>query len=506
MKRPAKDRVDYDSAGCEQCAVRKTVEIHQIMKKLLKRVVVVGLLALVAIAGCRVNPVTGKKELSLISEGQELQMGNGYHPDIVFMYDGEYLDPELKNYLGSIVNRLHKVSHRSEMPVDFTVLNTSVLNAFATPGHVYATRGFLSELTNEAQFAAVMGHELTHVAAGHSALRMSTQMITAVGLGLLQSSLGESDSTQAVLLGTQLSVTMFGLSYSRQQEHQADRVGTYYMALAGWDPNESITMQELLGSFHKGKASFLDKYLSTHPPTDERIADIRNVISEKNIPNSGLIQGDGIYAERWQRRLAGLHKVNGAFKHYDSGIEHYGKEEYQQAFDAAVKAAEMDPRQAPFYKLQGDALRGLGRLDKAGEAYQTALMKDPRFVPANIGLGEIALGKEKFDQAEKEFAVASHGYPGSVHAKYGLGVSQFRQGKYEQAIEPLVLVAQAVPSEPAVHFLLGTSYYQTNQWQPAYESYQKALETGLKDDKQAAAKQRVEELTKKLAPPPAESK
>ena len=92
-------------------------------------------------------------------------MGNAYHPDIVFMYDGEYIDPELKQYLGSIVVRLNEVSHRSEMSVDFTVLNTSMINAFAIPGHVYATRGFLAELQNEAQFAAVMGHELAHVEA-----------------------------------------------------------------------------------------------------------------------------------------------------------------------------------------------------------------------------------------------------------------------------------------------------------------------------------------------------
>jgi len=81
--------------------------------------------------GCAVNPVTGKKEFSLVSQDQEIAMGNAYHPDIIFMYDGEYQDAALKQYLGSIVMRLNEVSHRSEMAVDFTVLNTSMINAFA---------------------------------------------------------------------------------------------------------------------------------------------------------------------------------------------------------------------------------------------------------------------------------------------------------------------------------------------------------------------------------------
>jgi beta-barrel assembly-enhancing protease len=454
---------------------------------------------LVSVMGCQVNPVTGEKQLRLVSAEKELAMGHSYHPDLIPMYDGEYQDAKLKRYLGTIVQRLHKVSHRPEMPIDFTVLNTTMLNAFAIPGHVYATRGFLAELDNEAQFAAVMGHELAHVTAGHSAQNMSSQMITSVGLGVLGSFADESTASQAVLMGSQLGISLLGFSYSRQHEHQADRVGTYYMALAGWDPRQSIRMQEILGSFHEGKPSFLDKYLSTHPPTEERVLDIQNVIDEKSMLNAGLIQGDGIYAKRWKGRMTKLKQVNSAFEHYDVGTKLFGEEKYQEALDAAKKATKMNPHQAQFYRLQGDALAQLGNYKVAKTAYQAALKKDPRYVLANIGLGEIALEKDNYGDAEEQFALATHAYPGSVMAHYGLGVTRFQMKKYKEAIAPLAAVAQAAPTAASVHFLLGTAYYKTEQWQPSHDAYQRALANELKDeDYKATAETRVQELIKKL--------
>jgi predicted Zn-dependent protease len=457
-------------------------------------------------AGCQVNPVTGKKEFSLVSQDQEIAMGNAYHPDIVFMYDGEYQDVELKQYLGSIVIRLNEVSHRSEMPVDFTVLNTSMINAFAIPGHVYATRGFLAELENEAQFAAVMGHELAHVSCGHSAKGMTRQMVTGVGLGVLATMMdGDSAASKAVIMGSQFSISLMGFSYSRQHEHQADRVGTYYMALGGWDPQESISMQELLGSFHEGKPSFLDKYLSTHPAMEDRILDIRKVITEKDLMNAGLVQGDGVYQARWKGRLTGLYKSTEAFEEYDKATELYSKEDYPAATKAVDAAIRMDPRRAPFYKLKGDILTAQKQYNQAENAYKLALQRDSRFVPANTGLGEVALQRDKYAQAEAQFAIASHGNPGGMMPLYGLGLSRYFQGKFKECIEPLTAVAQANPKAGSVHYLLGNACYKTGQWQAAHNAYAQAVAAGVEDEQLTVAQARVTELAAKLAPPePAE--
>lgn len=457
-------------------------------------------------AGCAVNPVTGKKELSLVSQDQEISMGNAYHPDIVFMYDGEYIDPELKQYLGSIVTRLHKVSHRSDIPVDFTVLNTSMINAFAIPGHVYATRGFLAELKNEAQFAAVMGHEWAHVSCGHSAKSMTRQMITSVGIGVLATMMdNESTASQMMVMGSQYSVALLGLSYSRQNEHQADRVGTYYMALAGWDPRESISMQELLGSFHEGKPSFLDKYLSTHPPMDERIIDIKKVIAEKDMLNVGLIQGDGVYEARWKKHLAGLYESNKAFAEYDKAAELVSKEDLPNALIAVDKAIKMDPSRAPFYRLKGDILSAQNLYNQAENVFKSSLQKDPRYVPANTGLGELALQRDQFAKAEEQFGIAAYGNPGGMMPKYGLGLAYYYQDKFKEAIAPLTEVAQANPQAGSVHYLLGNACYKTSQWQQAHDAYAQAVAAGVKDEQLTVAQTRVAELAAKLAPPETES-
>ncbi len=120
------------------------------------------LLALVAFARCAVNPVTGQHQLMLVSEQQEIQIGNQTYPNALWGGEGgggEYKDEQLKQYLTQVVKRIHDVSHRPNLPFTFVVQNSSVPNAWAIPGHVAITRGLLAGLDNEAEFVFVMGHE-----------------------------------------------------------------------------------------------------------------------------------------------------------------------------------------------------------------------------------------------------------------------------------------------------------------------------------------------------------
>jgi len=445
-------------------------------------------------AGCRTNPVTGSRELVLVSERQELSLGDSYHPNIIFMYDAEYQDAELKRYLGTIVMRLHGASHRAQMRADFTVLNTSVHNAFAIPGHVYATRGFLAALQNEAQFAAVMGHELGHVAAGHTAKILTHRVLSTVALGVTGSALGDSVGARGAMAAGQLSVSLLGLSYSREQERQADRLGTYYMTLCGWDPREAVSMQRLLASLGSDKRAVLDKYLSTHPPSAERIANVNAIIEEMSLLNRGWVQGDGVYEERWKRRLAALRAVQEACEVYDRGGEHLRAKEYEEALAAAEESLAMQPRQAPFHRLKGDALRALGRMEEARAAYEESLGLDPRYIPANLGLAQVAFQGKDYEEAERQFAVAAAGWPANALAHYGLGTARYRQEKYAQAIAPLELVAKAAPDDPMVHYVLAVCYDKTDQSAKAYAAYKRAVELGLSGEKRTQAEGRIRVL------------
>src|SRR5688572_6400267 len=137
----------------------------------LRTACLVALLAVVA--GCATNPVTGRRELSLMSESQEIAVGRESDPQIKSEM-GVYNDPELQRYVSDLGLRLAKQSQRPNLPWQFTVVDQPAINAFAVPGgFIYVTRGIMAFLKDEAELVGVLGHEIGHVAARHSAQQYS---------------------------------------------------------------------------------------------------------------------------------------------------------------------------------------------------------------------------------------------------------------------------------------------------------------------------------------------
>ncbi len=458
----------------------------------------IGLAVLLIMLGCRVNPVTGEKQLIIHSTQQELELGDRYHPNLIYMYNGRYDGKKVTRYMRAIVERIHKVSHRRDMRTDFTLLNTSINNAFAIPGHLYATRGFVAQLENEAQFAAVMAHEMAHVSSLHTARQMTTSMLTNLGLGLAAQAAGDSTAGKGLVAAGQVGVTLLGLSYSREQERQADRVGTYYMVLGGWDPREAISMQKLLASMNKREPTFVDKYLSTHPPADNRIKEIRGVIREKNLLDSKHLQGDGIFAERWNQHLSRLRRVNAAYKPYDKGMKLLAEKQYKKALSAANTALEQRTDQAPFYRLKGDALLELKQLQKARQQYARSLELDPDYIFANLGLGKIALREKKYQDAETQFHTTAEAFPANLSAQYGLGLARLNQHKYREAIQPLQKVVSGAPDAPEPHYYLAVCYDNTGRRKAALAEYRNALRAGLSGQAAQQARNRIQILESAL--------
>lgn len=443
------------------------------------------------VAGCRTNPVTGQSELILVQPQEELALGDELHPNVIFSYDGEYLDPELKHYLGTIVMRLHACSHRPDMPTDFSVVNTSVVNAFAIPGHVYATRGFIARMPNEAQFAAVMGHELAHVAAGHTAKELTNKMLTGLVFNAADYAAGGSAGGKLAAGAGQVGIALVGLSYSREQEIQADRVGAYYMALAGWDPRQAVEMEKLLDSLGKSNPTALDRYLSTHPPSADRVREVQAVIYDMKLQSGHYVQGDGVYAERWLRHTARLREVDKAFAPYDRGMKLLGDKKPAEALAAAEESLAMRDDQAPFHRLKGDALLALGRPAEAKAAYSAALVRDRRYVLADSGLGNVLLQQGDCAAAETEFAAAAHGYPNSLVAWYGLSVARYRLARYRDAVAPLEKVVGSRPNDAMVRYMLAVCYDETSRPADAYAAYREALSAGLSGPEREHALSRV---------------
>ncbi|MDD4143704.1 MAG: M48 family metalloprotease, partial [Prolixibacteraceae bacterium] len=135
------------------------------------------LLAVLLVPSCAGNPVTGKKQLMLMSEAQEVELGTQYDPQVISTF-GEYQDQELLSFVQGVTAEMGTISHRPKLEYHIKILDSPVVNAFAVPGgYIYLTRGILAQLNNEAELIGVIGHEMGHITARHSASQQTKQQL-----------------------------------------------------------------------------------------------------------------------------------------------------------------------------------------------------------------------------------------------------------------------------------------------------------------------------------------
>lgn len=223
-------------------------------------------LLLLMFAGCATNPVSGKSELSLVSESQEIQMGQQGAKEAIAAY-GLVDDPALQKYVSSIGLEIAKGTERPGLPWAFYVIDDASVNAFALPGGpVFVTRGILGAMNSEGELASVLGHEIGHITAKHSVQQMSQQQLATLGLGLgsiLSSKVAEFSG--ALGQGLQL---LF-LKYSRDDESQADALGFRYMVQSNYDPRQMAAMFKILDRQAPAEGRLPD-WLSSHPDPGNR--------------------------------------------------------------------------------------------------------------------------------------------------------------------------------------------------------------------------------------------
>ena len=244
------------------------------------------------VPSCAVNPVTGKKQVVLMSEPQEIALGAQYNPTVISTF-GVYENEALTSFITAEGEKMGKISHRPTLQYHFKILDSPVVNAFAVPGgYIYFTRGILAQFNNEAELIGVLGHEMGHVTARHSVSQQTKQTLGQVLLvGGMVVAPGLAEYAEYAMQGMQL---LF-LKYSRDNEREADRLGVEYASKIGYDANKmadffNVLNKMSMGNEHGGVPTFL----STHPDPGDRYNAVKTSTTE------------------WQQKLgATAWKVNG---------------------------------------------------------------------------------------------------------------------------------------------------------------------------------------------------
>lgn len=255
--------------------------------------------ALMLLAGCQTNPATGERQFTaFMSPAQEQQTGDEEHPKILEEFGGAYGDKKVTGWVQEVGERVASFGDKPDLHYTFTVLDTPVINAFALPGgYVYITRGLLALANDEAEVAGVLGHEVGHIAARHTAERYSQSVVANLGVTAAAVLTGSDQLAGVLGQGAQLAL----LSYSRDQEYQADQLGIRYLGRTGYDPEamsnflRQLQRNEQLDAKLAGQSARdnTQDFFATHPNTGDRVTRADSLAQQTR--GNGLARGRDSY-------------------------------------------------------------------------------------------------------------------------------------------------------------------------------------------------------------------
>jgi len=400
------------------------------------------------ISACGTNPVTKKREFQIVSESQEISIGKQNYGPTRQSQGGDYiLDPELTAYVQSIGNKLAAVSDR-QLPYEYAIINDSTPNAWAMPGGKIAfNRGLLYELNNEAELAAVMGHEMVHAAARHGAKGMERGLflqgaMIAVGIGAQN-----TDYSKLIVGGAQVGAQLVTSKYGRDAESESDLYGMQYMKKAGYDPSAAVNLQETFVRLSADrKSNFIDGLFASHPPSPERVA--ANKVTLAQIGAGGDL-GKEVYAQK----VSKLKSTQAAYKAYDEAVKALAAKDVAKASLLAKQAIAGEPREARFQELLGDIALTQKRPEEALAFYDKAIKMQPDYFKPHIQSG----------------------------------IALFNMGKKAEAEPFLKRANELLPTAPS-HALLGQIAEDRGETELALQHYQVAADSNSEIGKEAATR------------------
>ena len=404
---------------------------------------------LVLLAACATNPVTHKKELSLIPESVEIQMGAENYMPARQMQGGDYVvHPEVVEYVREVGRKLAAVSDR-KLPYEFAVVNSSEINAWMMPGGKMAiNRGLLLKMHSEAELAAVIGHEITHAAAKHAVRQLQEGLLlqgAMIAASLIIDVSTDKDWVKGIgALGVQTAGMLLSAKFSRDDEREADHYGMVYMSRAGYDPRAAITVQEMLLREAGAHDSLFERLLSDHPPSPERVAAAKAFAPQ-------LPPGGEWGKKRYRKRLAALFRDAPAYEAYDKARKALKNGDFRRARALVDRAIRIQPKEAMFHLLKGGIYERTYMETRAVREYKLAARLNPGYYQAHLKLGLLldSMGRQRQARTALENSVRLLKTAAALHR---LGRYALQDGDYVQAKTYLKQAAESDTKEGRAAF------------------------------------------------------
>ena len=360
------------------------------------------LLWVLLVSGCVVNPVTGKTELAALPDAQiEAQAAEQYGP-VQQIQGGPYtLDANLTAYVNRIGSRLG-VSSGVRLPYEFVIVNDSSVNAWALPGgKIGINRGLLMMMENEAELAAVLAHEVAHAAARHGHQRANRAFLSEGLWALANAGLqvaGVESGGEFVGVARQ-AASVFGLTYSRDAEREADFYGTEFMARAGYNPAAAVSLQQKFVAMSGGGQ--VPYFLRSHPTSQERVDN--NQRRARELVSSGY-GGGRLGAAEYQRATAQLRRHADAYELYDDAQGLYREKQYNDALLLVDEAISAYVAEGLFHGLRGSVLLAQDRLAEAIRSFDAAISRNPNYYALYLGRGVAQHRRGDFTASERDLS------------------------------------------------------------------------------------------------------
>jgi len=393
------------------------------------------------LVGCAVNPVTGKRQLMLMSESEEIGLDQANSPHQFSADYGAVQDTALNQYLTDVGNAMALKSHRPTMPYSFRVVNATYVNAYAFPGgSIAATRGIMLSLENEAELSALLGHEIGHVNARHTALRMTENMLlgAVIALGTLAvASKSEKTAPWVAALGS-IGAGLLLAHYSREDEHQADDLGMEYMTRADQNPQGMVGLMDMLKNLSNHKPNAIEMMFSTHPMSEERY----QIAVESADTKYTAFKDRPINRDRYMDHTVEVRKLGPAIEIMQNGESAMAQEKYSEA----------------------------------ETQYKNALKTAPQDYTALIMMAKCQIALDKPIEADFYAASARNVYPQEAQAHYVGGIAKLMQDNHSAAYEQFAQYETMLPGNPNTIFLKGFCQEGMQHKPEAAIEYQKYLQ------------------------------